>query len=425
MHRKAYAFTFFLLFPFCLCAQETLLLTGRINDAISKSPLPYAAISVANSTLGTVTNNDGEFQLTVPVKFSSDTLLVSYLGYELYKGRIHELAGSPKEISLQPRSLLLSEVEIIGLTAEEVIRRVVAAIPANYGEDSLILTAFIRSRKTVNNKLAEFTEAIVENMKTGYYLYKAGAYSRKHESSNIPLLLKGRVVSDTAIVNSMGEAGREAGCLGCNFVYDIAEFYHTTILDEKLFRYYDFRMEEVINPAGGKIYHIFYSQKAGVKEKLWKGELFIESSSFALVKMTQKPSFNAWETYEKTKYQRSYYIRNQPGWIADMPLIDRTVTYAKHGEMWYLSTIRDEEWITFNQPASGQRLRFGYKNEVVVTDATRDAGKIRNFRGDKSTGSGQRWDQIAGAPDPDFWAGFNYLPVEEKLKNDITEIGRK
>lgn len=420
-------FQFFLcciLIPFSLgvSAQTPILLSGSVTDASTGKPLPYAAISIAGSTLGTTTNDDGAFQFAMTGDHASDTIYVSYLGYKLYKDKIANLVQPSLNISLEPVSLFLSEVEIVGITPEEVIRRVVAEIPANYGTDTLILTAFIRSQKMVNTRLAEFTEAVVDDLKTGYRLYRSGDLNRRHRDSNIPQLMKGRVVSDTVLVNAMGDAGREAGCLSCNFFFDIAEFYHNTILDEKKLRYYNLRMEEMSNPYGGKIYHIFYEQKAGVKERLWKGELFVESTTFALVKMTQKPSFNAWETYEKSKYNRTYFINNKPGWIADMPFIDRTVTYTQRNGRWHLSTIRDEEWITFTFPPTGQKLRFSYRNEVVVTDVTHDPARISTFRGDKSTGIGQRWDQVAGKPDPDFWRGFNYLPIEEALQSKVAGI---
>jgi hypothetical protein len=411
-----------ILFPLGVFAQTPILLSGSVTDASTGKPLPYAAISVAGSTLGTTTNEDGAFHFAISGDRASDTVYVSYLGYKLYKEKVTNLVQPTLNIPLKPVSLLLSEVEVVGLTPVEVIRRVVAEIPANYGTDTLILTAFIRSQKMVNTRLAEFTEAVVEDLKTGYRLYKSGDLDRKRRDSNIPRLVKGRVVSDTLLVNAMGDAGREAGCLGCNFNYDVIEFYHHTILDEKTLRHYDLRMEEMSNPAGGKIYHIFYEQKAGVKERLWKGELFVESTTFALLKMTQRPSFNAWETYEKSKYKRTYFINNKPGWIADMPLIDRTVTYTQRNGRWYLSTIRDEERITFTLPSTGQRLRFSYKNEVVVTNVTNEPAIINSYRGDKSTGVGQRWDQVAGKPDPDFWSGFNYLPIEEALQLKVAGL---
>ena len=59
---------------------------------------------------------------------------------------------------------------------------------------------------------------------------------------------------------------------------------------------------------------------------------------------------------------------------------------------------------------------------MVITDATRDPETIRNFRGDKSIGVNQRWDQLVGIRDDRFWSEYNYLPVEAKLQQQLNEM---
>lgn len=58
--------------------QETV--TGRVVDASDGSPLPGVNIILKGTTTGTSTDSDGIFQLTVPSL--SDTLVVSYIGYQ-------------------------------------------------------------------------------------------------------------------------------------------------------------------------------------------------------------------------------------------------------------------------------------------------------------------------------------------------------
>jgi hypothetical protein len=407
------------LFQSVIYGQNSVEINGTVMDSATGKPLEFAQISVQHSRLGTTTNEDGNFRLSVPSSCLEDTLFIFYLGYASQMVPIRSLINSPVEISMRPVMLQLKEVDVIGLTPEEVIRRAVAAIPSNYGKDPLILTAFIRSQKSVNNKLAEFTEAIIRDFKTGYYLYKPGEAGKKHQDSNVSSLMKGRVTSDTNLVNAMGDVGRNVGCLGCNFTNDLVEFYHHSVLDSTNFRQYNLSMEEIIQPGTGKIYHIRYDQKKEVKEKLWKGDLYIDGSSFAVMRISQKPSMYAFDAYEKKKYDRGFMILNKPGWVEEMPFIQQTITYAKRDTSWFLNSIRTEDWMTFTYPPNGQRLKFSYKNEVIITDATRNPESIKNFKGDKLTGTSQRWDQIIGRPDEAFWAKFNYLPVEEKLKSDV------
>jgi hypothetical protein len=414
----------FLFFFHSVFGQNHLEIQGRLIDSITKGPMSFGQISLHHTGIGTTTNEDGIFRLDIPLVNIGDTLLFFYLGYETRKASVKACLGTSIVIYLKPVILQLSEVEVLGLTPEEVIRRAVMTIPANYGKDSLILTAFIRSQKSVGKKLVEYTEAIINDLKTGYYLYKASDADKKHKQSNLTNLVKGRVTSDTSFVNALGDAGRNVGCLGCNFTNDFLEFYHNTVLDEKLFPFYDFSMEELIQPEGGKIYHINFSQKKEVKKRLWKGDLYVDAATFAVMKITQKPSMYAYDAYEKTKYHKGYTIMNKSGWVEEMPFIEQTIIYSKRDTSWYLSSIRSENWMTFTYPPTGQKLNFSYKNDVVITNATRDKEKIEDFKGDKVIGTNQRWDQIIGKPDDTFWASFNFLPVEDELRKAVEEIAK-
>ena len=411
-----------LLISFLVSGQDRLTLSGRVTDSAGGKGIPFAALSLKGCNLGTVSNEEGRFVFTIPAIFSRDTLLASSLGYRPSQCLVDSAIGRELNIVLSPAALQLSEVEIVALTPQEVIRRAVAAIPANYGADSLILTAFVRSQKFARGKLAEYAEAIIEDLKTGYSPYKPREEEARKRNSNVPLLLKGRVRADTSLVEAMGEVERSAGCLGCNFVHDFAEFYRNTVLDESLFPSYDFRMEETGIPGGGKIYHIRFSQKKGVKKRLWTGEIYINAADFALLSVSQKPDYEAFETYEKEKYRKTWYIDGLAGWVAEMPIMEWTVTYSKRNGFYGLSTIRIANRLTFTHPSRQGTVVISNRNDVVVTDITRDPARLKSFKGDKREGVNQRWDQVIGKGDEAFWAGYNYLPVEERLRQDLEGI---
>ncbi len=405
-----------------LNAQEMLNLCGQILDDESRLPLAFAAVSLTHSTLGTITNEDGKFQLNIPPRYCNDSLLIAYLGYQTLKTPVHHITGCSTLFRLKPKAIQLSEVEILGLTPGEVIRRAVQRIPENYGRDSLVLTTYIRVQKTANNKLAEYAEAIVENLKDGYYSYPRSEMKEKFKRSNLPHLFKGRVISDTSLVNSLEDIGKEATCLSCNFKEDMVEFYHQGILDEKEFKNYDFRMLEQSHPEDGKLYRITFDQKDHANISGWKGELLIQAATYAILRIIMKPSIKAFNHYEKTKFKHTFSILGTQGWIKEMPMGETIVTYAKKGGQWCLSSIHNDYWMVYSLPSTGARFKARYKNDVVVTEVSRDPEIIRNFKGDKSLGIGQRWDQISGKPDPEFWAGFNYLPIEEKLQQELSTL---
>lgn len=422
MRFLVYPIILFLMLAIRSEAQDGSCIRGKICDESNGNPLPFTQIALGRSSMGTVSNEEGYFLLQVPSAFAGDTLYVSYLGYEQAKLSIKELEGRENVIRLKPKVVTLREVEVVALTPQEVMMRAYDSISSNYGADTVLLTAFYRSQKFTGKKMAEYAEAVIEDLKTGYSTqFAKRELNESKANSNITRLVKGRVVSDTNLVNAMGDVGKTAGCLGCVFMIDPVEMNFGSVLDPRTFLTYSLKMKELSNPEGGKIYHISFDQ-VKKNQRGFRGELFIDGSTFAVMKITQKPSFNAFDQYEKDKYKKVYTINETPGWVAEMPLLDRTVTYSKRGGKWYLNVVRDEQWVTFTQMSSRQQVRMGYRNDLVVTEVTRDPVQIRQFKGDRKTGVGKRWDQLTGRVDEDFWATFNYLPVEEKLKSEILQI---
>jgi len=418
-----FVFILILLFPaFDASAQITTGISGRVTDAVNGSPLQFAQMALSNSTTGTVTNEDGQFFLVIPEARIKDTLVVSYLGYETLKLAVAPLVGIPADIRMKPGAFNLKEVEVVSLTPQEVLRRAFNSIAGNYGEKSLLLTGFFRSQKFAGKVMAEYTEAVIEDMKTGYHTENNFNDVKEDTKGNdMTRLLKGRVVSDTLLVNSMGDFGKLAGCLGCIFFDPLQINYHS-VFDEEVFHFYDLKMTEMEGPGGGKVYHIFYEQNSK-NLKLYKGEIYVDAASYAIMKFTQKPSFMAYDKYEKGKNRKTYTINSKPGWVAEMPLLDRTVTYVKDGYGWHLGTAVEEQWITFTYPSNSQKLRMGYRKQLVVTEASRDTERLKGFKADKQTGTSVRWDQMAGKADEDFWRNYNYLPIEKSLKAAIEKIG--
>ena len=74
---------FFLSSTFPLSAQDDSVITisGIVKDQKSKKKLEYVNISVQGTNIGTVSNSDGEFTLKIPVRYKSDNLLFTHLGY--------------------------------------------------------------------------------------------------------------------------------------------------------------------------------------------------------------------------------------------------------------------------------------------------------------------------------------------------------
>ena len=100
-------FWIFLLFP-SVCIAQTL--SGIVLDYATKQPLETVAIYFDNTTVGTTTNEKGEFLITYSEAIQS-TLVVSYLGYQ--KTLITDYRTKKNlVIELKPSAVSLDEVII-------------------------------------------------------------------------------------------------------------------------------------------------------------------------------------------------------------------------------------------------------------------------------------------------------------------------
>jgi len=84
-------------------------LTGKVLDAKTKDPLPYANVVVFATNAGTITNEAGEF--SIGNLNSNDTIVVSYLGFKTIVEKVSNLRN-PATIYLKEYTVELSEVSV-------------------------------------------------------------------------------------------------------------------------------------------------------------------------------------------------------------------------------------------------------------------------------------------------------------------------
>ncbi|MCF6223134.1 MAG: carboxypeptidase-like regulatory domain-containing protein [Flavobacteriaceae bacterium] len=91
--------------------KETYFLKGKIISITDKKPLQSAHIVNLNSVHGTVTNNNGQFEIPAT---ANDTIFISYIGYQSIKLRITNdlLKGNELEIAIHEKVVNIDEVMV-------------------------------------------------------------------------------------------------------------------------------------------------------------------------------------------------------------------------------------------------------------------------------------------------------------------------
>ncbi len=103
-------FSLFILFILCLHAVfAQTKVGGRVSDT-SGEPVPFANVVFVNSTLGTTTDETGEFYLQADENY--DSLAVSFLGYKTLKIALKSSVNFNMKLTLEEDEAMLDEVVI-------------------------------------------------------------------------------------------------------------------------------------------------------------------------------------------------------------------------------------------------------------------------------------------------------------------------
>jgi hypothetical protein len=165
----------FTIWTFCLNAQNVAV-RGFITDKVSNQPLSLCAVQVKNSQLGALTEDNGFFELPLPVTNLKDSLKISFIGYTPITISIAGYKqGDTLRLQLDMEVATKQETVIIAENAKGVLLKAISNLRKNLFRDSIIQTGFYRQFHKENGKYVRLIEADVSvafNSKSTYsYAY--------------------------------------------------------------------------------------------------------------------------------------------------------------------------------------------------------------------------------------------------------------
>lgn len=151
-----------ILIPGILEAQS-LTITGKVTDANTGEPLPYATIALKDKPFGTITNLAGDFDFHVPKEFSQSQIVISTLGYVNFSISVNDaLNREMLLVFLEPGHVVLDEVLVLeSLSAENLLKIAINNIEKNYPMSPVDMDGFYRDTKKVDGKYVALLEAAV------------------------------------------------------------------------------------------------------------------------------------------------------------------------------------------------------------------------------------------------------------------------
>jgi len=379
---------------------------GQIFDKQSKKSLPFVTVGILEKNIGTVSNTDGFFALRLPSAFSNTTIRISHLGYKTLQIPINLLVNQKTDIYLETEFISIQEVIIRNIDPKEIVKKAYQNRFENYSIEPVFITSFYREGVLRNSKYLNYSEAVLKIFKS--------SYKRSFESDQVKLLKTRKIVNvdqtDTLILKI--KAGLKS-CLSLDVAKSVPDFIDPQYTDS-----YNFTKVDMVSYNARNVYVIAFEQKEYISEPLYKGTMYIEMESFAIVKV----DFEINPKYVKNA-DELFIVKKSKTFIAKPERIGYTVNYSLWDGKYYINHIRGDLVINYRKRYHLFFNRFHAFLELASCQI--DTANVVRFTRDETLKTSTVFLDVPYIYDEAFWGNYNTITPEEKLNEALLRINTK
>lgn len=399
---------------------------GKVLDKETLEAIPFTNISVKETSIGTCSNNQGEFIFYYPDSLIDRDLNISCIGYKSQSLKLESLRTNDITLFyLAPASYEISEITIRPhqMSASDFVKQVIRNMHKNYARSPYYMEGFLRDKvfNLYDNKNVRLTEAAIEIVKkefggeTNADRVKVFEIRNSYNYSKLGSLLKEKLnqvfwgyskknPAYTLLQKSDYTDPATLRKLLKNDLYSI-NFSGMTMYDGKLVQIIDIKEE--------------YIEFMLMRSKCINGyrliRLFIDSEEFALLKS---------EFYWIDKHSKEWFSPEHKYFVFNDSLMSFAIKqYEKINENYYLKYASLRGGI-FDQPSANEMGKTLYEhetelliNKVIINKKDFDRIKHRDLLGKEVP----LWD-MKYVYDPSFWKNYNILidkPLNTEVQKDL------
>lgn len=381
--------------------------TGRVIDHATRKPVIFANVYLIGSSLGTVTNAEGEFILKVPSGEMKRKLGISNLGYKNLVVSLYDLKEKVNVIRLEIAATPLEQVVIRSEDPIELLKMAYRRINENYNTDPEMQVGFYRETVKQNKNYVAVAEAVLDVYKSPYTSLMD--YDRVR-------IFKGRKSEDLKKMDTL--MFKLQGGPRTSFLLDMVKN-PGEILAEEYFDSYNFKFAGFATIDGRDNYVIEFDQKDGIEIALYKGTIYLDTKNMAFSRVDFSFSDKALVIADDE------LVRKKPMDVKiDVLGADYMVNYRVLDEKWYLNHVRSE--LVFKCIWKKKRFNATYTAalEMAVTDRNKDNINKAKYR-EQSKMSDVFADKVNSYKDENFWGDYNYIKPEESIESVINRLNKK
>ncbi len=380
---------------------------GFVIDKETNSPIVSGSITVSNTNISTVTNDEGKFSLKVSKDMGSSIITISHIGYKDKKVNLSDFNGDELKIKLSPSITELSEVNIDPRNPEALIRAVMNKKGENYLNDNTIMTAFYRETIKKRRSYVSLSEAVVDVYKNPYISQK----------TDIIKLFKARKSADYKKLDTL-TLKLQGGPTSTLYI-DVMKN-PEVLFTENMTQIYTFSFGKSTKINDRYIYVVKFKQRPEIIEPQYFGKLYIDAETLAMTKAIF--SLNMENKEEVSKM----FVRKKPKRAKVYPTeATYNIDYRQKDGKWYYSYGRIDLTVKINWKKKLFNSIYKLNVEMAVTDWKKNINNETLKAKERLKSSVVISDQASGFSDPKFWGEYNVIEPEKSIESAIKKIQKQ
>lgn len=376
---------------------------GKIIDAETSEPLPYATIGISHRGKGTVTNYNGDFILRISEEYIHDTLTVSYVGYVNRLLPVRSLPGNVMTITMDRDFIPIPEIIIRAQDPLLIIRKTISSVASNYGTTPALLTGFYREGVYRKKEPQVYSEAVVK-------IYKS-PYARSLQNDQIKVVRSRKIenleAKDTLAVRLKAGLSATLSLDGVRHLFDF--------LDPESFNSYEYHLTDIVTIDDQTAFVISFRQKPGITEPLMQGDIYINVDNYSvmLAEFEVNPLYVD-QTGESfiSRLPRNYSMKPE--------YVRYRSRYRYVDGRYYLSHVRGDLGFSAKGRQRVFSSRFNVFFELAITEHRTE--NVARFDHEELAPVYSIFSQTIDGYDAGFWKDFDFLKPEEDLVSALEKL---
>lgn len=390
-------------------SESTIPIKGRVIADDSGSPLEYASVTISNTNISTVTNQDGFFSLRIPSSARNYKLKVQHLGYENLSTPIITLVDKDNNVlRMRLGSIPLNEIEIVSGDGTQLVKEALRSLTKNYELNPNMMVAFYRESIRKGSNYISLVEAVLD-------IYKESYKSFNDDQARIYIGRKATDINpkDTVFMKFQG---------GISDALLLDNAKHPEIVFGEDASDYTFNIESIITIDDKPHYMIDFFPYAGIEDILFRGKIFLDVESLAFKRMEFKMNV------ENRKDAASIFIKKKPSSMrVSAESAKYVVDYVEKNGKWYFNYSSTEVQFKVRWKSRFFGLfssTYTIFSELAITD--RYENDVQKFpRKERIRSTDVIAEKVEHFLNPDFWGDYTVIEPDKEITNAIKRLSGK